>query len=261
MVGNISPETRAEYDALFKTKSNTAYMNAITKALEKGDYSAADRYLNIMFNSRTGKIKDDKVLETMRDLIEAGYTSVLPKSLGDTIIYNNEKIELTNKQHSIFQKIYNEASDKVKAMVNSSLFIRLDDAAKAKAIKTVYDFYYNLALEDLLGEDLENKNILFSKAIPIEQLAMAISQAQQLQADLDTKGSVISGSRKVKVQAFVNGLNLTAAQKYIIMGYLGYANKKGDKLVHSYINSLRLSKTQKKTLYEMSGYDLKGKAA
>ncbi len=256
IVGNISPETRAEYDALFKTKSNTAYMNSITKALEKGDYSAADRYINIMFNSRTGKIKDDKVLETMRDLIEAGYTNVLPKSLGDTIIYNNEEIELTNKQYTAFKKIYAQADEKVKVMVNSNLFGKLNDAAKAKAVKTIYDFYYNLGLEDLLGEDLENKNILFSKAIPIEQLAMAVAQAQQLEADLDNKGSIVSGSRKAKVQAFINSLNLTAAQKYIIMGYLGYVNRKGDKVVHSYINSLKLSKTQKETLYEMSGYEL-----
>ncbi|GHV02007.1 hypothetical protein FACS1894211_12710 [Clostridia bacterium] len=256
LVGKASPTTKEEYDALFKTKSNKAYMDAITGAIERGDNAAADTYLNIMFNSRTGKIKDDKVLETMRDLIEAGYTNVLPKSLGDEIIHNDEKIELTRKQYENFQKIYSEAGDKVKAMVNSSMFSALDDAAKAKAIKTVYDFYYNLGLEDLLGESLENKNILFSNAIPIEQLAMAIAQASQLEADLDKSGKSISGTRKTKVQKFIQRLNLSAAQKYMIMGYLGYVNVNGASVVKAYINRLNLSKTQKETLYNMSGYTL-----
>ena len=34
-IGHISPSTKAQYDALFKTKSNKAYMEAITKAVEK----------------------------------------------------------------------------------------------------------------------------------------------------------------------------------------------------------------------------------
>ena len=141
-------------------------------------------------------------------------------------------------------------------MVNSKMFGNLDNAAKARAIKFIYDYYYNLGLEDLLGEDLESKNILFGAGIPIEQLAMAIAQAQQYEADVDRTGRVVSGSRKVKVQSFVSGLNLTAAQKYMIMGYLGYVNANGAPQVKAYINGLQLSKTQKEALYVMSGYKL-----
>jgi hypothetical protein len=197
----------------------------------------------------------------MRDLIEAGYTTVLPKSLSDEITYNGEKIELTSKQYGAFQEIYSEANNRVKTMVNSSLFGTLDDAAKARAIKTIYDFYYNLGLEDLLGEDLENKNVLFGTAIPIEQLAMAVAQASQFEADADKAGNAISGSRKIKVQKFIAGLKLTAVQKYMIMGYLGYVNANGASQVKAYINGLKLSKLQKETLYEMSGYKIGKRAA
>ena len=214
-----------------------------------------------MFGSKTGKITDDRVLATMRDLIEDGYASVLPRSLGDSITVAGEQIKLTQRQQTALQKIYSGANDKVKAMVNSKMFGALDNAAKAKAIKFIYDYYYNLGLEDLLGEDLESKNILFGAGIPIEQLAMAIAQAQQYEADVDRTGRVVSGSRKVKVQSFVSGLNLTAAQKYMIMGYLGYVNANGAPQVKSYINSLKLSRTQKETLYVMSGYKLKSGAA
>ena len=47
---------------------------------------------------------------------------------------------------------------------------------------------------------------------------------------------------------------MTAAQKYMIMGYLGYSNKNGGGIVKAYINRLQLSKSEKETLYTMSGY-------
>ena len=103
-IGHISPSTKAQYDALFKTKSNKAYMEAITKAVEKGDHIAADRYINIMFGSKTGKITDDRVLATMRDLIEDGYASVLPRSLGDSITVAGEQIKLTQRQQTALQR-------------------------------------------------------------------------------------------------------------------------------------------------------------
>lgn len=252
IVGKISPTTKEEYDALFKTKSNIYYMEKIKAATANGDEKTANTLINIMFNSRTGKIKDDKVLEVTRDLIESGY-EVLPKSVGNKIVYNSETYNLTKRQHTQFMKVYSQANEKVKTMVNSINFKSLDDEAKAKAMKFVYDYFYNLAIEDLLGEDLEEKNILFAEAIPVEQLAVAVSQAKLFQADINN-GLVVSGSKKKKVQAFIQRLRLPAVQKYMIMGYLGYSNENGAAQVKSYINSLQLTKSQKEKLYELSGY-------
>lgn len=252
IIGHISPATREEYEANFKLKSNTQYFNKIRKATEDGNEELADSIINIMFDSRTGKIKDDKVLETKRNLIELGY-DVIPKSVGGSISYDGVEYNLTSRQHDRFMKIYSEANNAVKTMVNTSAFNKLEDGAKAKAMNFVYDYYYNLAIEDMLGEDLETKTILFAEAVPIEQLAMAISQAQMYSADTKN-GKVIAGTKKAKVQSFIQGLRLTAAQKYIIMGYLGYLNKFGESLVESYINRLDLTKSQKKSLFEMSGY-------
>lgn len=253
VVGHISPGTREEYEALFKTKSNVQYLKKIKQATEDGNEELADTIINIMFDSRTGKIKDDKVLFEKRALLELGY-DVIPKSVGNSITYDGVEYKLTNRQHSQFVKIYSQANEVIKAMVNTSSYDRLEEAAKAKSVNFVYNYYYNLAIEDLLGEDLESKTILFAEAIPIGQLAMAIAQAQLYTAEADKNGKSISGTKKAKVQNFIQNLRLSATQKYMIMGYLGYTNKYGELLVKNYINRLKLTDSQKGLLFEMSGY-------
>ena len=151
IIGKISPATREEYEALFGLKSNKSYLDKISSALDNGDEDMADRLVNIMFNAKTGKIKNDEVMEITRDLINKGY-NVLPKTLSATITYNNQQIELTKKQYAEFKKIYEQSNDIITKMVNSSNFKKLNEEAKARSMKITYDYYYNLGLENLIGE-------------------------------------------------------------------------------------------------------------
>lgn len=247
------PASREEYDALFQTKSNTVYFNRIQQATQNGDEELADAVINIMLQQRTGKIKADKVMDTTRNLINNGF-DVIPKVVGKTITSDGVEYKLTVKQHKNFQSIYGQSNEKIEKMVYSSLFDSLEEGVQAKAINFIYNYYYNLAIEDMLGEDLENKTMLFAKVVPIEELAMAVSQANSFTANYHKSGKVIFGSKKAKVQNFVASLKLTAAQKYMIMGYLGYSNKYGAGAVQSAINKLDLAKTQKQEFYKMCGY-------
>lgn len=106
----------------------------------------------------------------------------------------------------------------------------------------------------MLGVDLETKNILFAKAVDIPSLAIIVATARELESDKDKNGKTISGSKKAKVQSYINSLKLNATQKYMIMGYLGYTNKYGASQVKRYIQSLSLTTSQKELLYEYSGY-------
>lgn len=253
IIGKISPATREEYETLFKTKSIASYLDKMRKATENGDEQLADTIVNILFDDRTGKIKDDKMLDVVSDLLGQGY-DVLPRTVNSTITFDGTEYTLTNRQHSKFMNIYSESNDVVKNMISLSAFNRLDDAAKAKAINFVYDYYYNLGIEDMLGEDIETKTMLFAEVIPITHLAMAVAQASIYTADTDRDGKVISGTKKAKVQSFVQSLRLSAVQKYMIMGYLGYSNKFGETSVKAYINRLNISKEAKDYLFEASGY-------
>ena len=83
---------------------------------------------------------------------------------------------------------------------------------------------------------------------------MIVSQVSQIEADVDKNGKTISGSRKEKIIALLNSMNLTAVQKYMLMGYFGYKNANGERQVKTYIQSLKLTKTEKETLLSMCGY-------
>ena len=229
-------------------------MDKIKKATERGDEKTANTIVNIMFSSRAGAIKNDKVLSKVRDLIEQGY-DVLPKSVSTTITYDDVDYKLTKRQYNNFMKIYAESNNKVQVLINNSNFRMLDNEAQAKAIKFVYDYYYSMALEDLIGEDFDEKKFLFGTAVPVEVLAMAVAQAAVISADKNSAGNAISGTKKAKIQRFIQSMRLTAAQKYMLMGYLGYSNVNGENQVRSYINTLHeLSRKQKLQLLKLSGY-------
>ena len=129
-----------------------------------------------------------------------------------------------------------------------------DDATKAKAIKFIYDVYFELAIDDMLGLDSADKNVLFAEAIDIEKLAIIVAQARAITADVDRTGKVISGTKKKKVIDFIESLSLSAAQKHMILGYLGYKQSAGEEKVKAYVNRLKLTSAEKKALLEFSGY-------
>jgi hypothetical protein len=52
----------------------------------------------------------------------------------------------------------------------------------------------------------------------------------------------------------LNKARLNAAEKYILMGYLGYKNKYGEGVVKGLVNKTTLTNTQKKLLLEKCGY-------
>ena len=60
--------------------------------------------------------------------------------------------------------------------------------------------------------------------------------------------------RKDLITAYLKRQDLTAAQKYMLMGYFGYKNTNGADQVKSYINRLQLTKAEKQKLYEYCKY-------
>ena len=246
----FSPTTAYEIDNAFYNKN---YSADLQKAIDNDDEDMIATITGIMLDEKVGTIESTTAKRELNSLVAAGY-KVLPRSIGNSITYNGEEIALTSRQREQFKSVYSEANSQLASLVEGKAYRSASEEVKAKAIVFIWDIYYNLAIEDLLGVDLETKNTLFAKAIDIPSLAIIVATARGLGADTDKKGNVISGSKKAKVQGYVNSLGLRAAQKYMIMGYLGYSNKNGSNQVRSYIQRLRLSKSEKEKLYEYSGY-------
>jgi hypothetical protein len=225
----------------------------LQNAIENDDDDMISVIAGLMLDENIGGMDDADARHTMTDLIGKGY-DILPRSVGDTITYDDETYELTNRQKNQFKKVYNASNEAVANMVKLAQFKEASDDVKAKAIKYIYNVYYNLALQDFLGVSLENKNILFAEAIDIEKLALISASANSIKADTDKNGKQISGSRKKKIQEYVNSLKMKAVEKYMVMGYLGYSNIYGENQVKAHINRLKLSKDEKSLLLGYSGY-------
>lgn len=246
----FSPETAYKFDNILYKPSFKADLQ---KAIENDDDDMISVIAGLMLDENIGGMNDADARHTMTDLLGKGY-DIIPHSVGDTISYDDETYELTSRQKNQFKKIYNASNEAVANMVKLSQFKEASDDVKAKAIKYIYNVYYNLALQDFLGVSLENKNILFAEAIDIEKLALISASANSIKADTDKSGKQISGSRKKKIQEYVNSLKMKAVEKYMVMGYLGYSNIYGENQVKAYINRLKLSKDEKSLLLEYSGY-------
>lgn len=246
----ISPSTAYKIDDMFYKKS---YRSDLAKAIERDDDAMIATITSLMLNESLGGIDDPGAREALGELVEAGY-DVIPRSVSNKITYDGVEYALTANQIKAFENVYFVANEALTSLVKLPQYKEATDEVKAKAVNFIYNVYYNLALQDFLGIDLETKSVLFAEAIDIEKLALIIATANSLTADLDKKGKAISGTRKAKVQKYINSLQLKAVEKYMIMGYLGYTNTKGEAQVKAYINRLSLTKTEKAKLLEYSGY-------
>lgn len=230
-----------------------AYSADLKKAVEAGDEDAIATITGIMTGERVGAIEDDKVREELNSLTLKGY-SVLPKAIADTITVDGESVELTGTQKKQFKAIYSIANESVTELMALKQYQAAEEEIRAKAVKLIYDIYYQLAMDDVLGGSSTNKNALFAEAISVEKLAIIVATARSIEADKNKNGISISSSKKKKIEKYIQSLNITAAQKYMIMGYLGYKNTNGEASVKSYIGKLNLTKEEKAELLKYSGY-------
>ena len=260
IIEKFSPEGVYKYEKFFYDGTTSSYMKELTKAIEDGDDNLADTILDSFLTEEKIPVKDKALRDTLKELYTQGY-SVFPRTVGKTITINGEKIALTNSQRARFREVYQDANKVIKTLVNSSQYKKVSAEIQAKSINVIYDYYYDLAMEDLTGEDVvSEKDRLFYTAIPIEELVLIIQQARAIESDKDKNGKTVAGSKKKKVQAFVAKQNLTAAEKYLVMGYLGYKNAVGENKVKSYIQRLNLTKLEKEALLKYCGYETTKKA-
>lgn len=257
IIEKFAPEAVYKYDKFFYDGTTSSYAKELNEALVAGDDKMADTILDLFLTEEKIPVKDATLRNTLKELYAQGF-NVLPRSVGKSITYDGEQYSLTQSQRKRFREVYQEANEVVKNLTNKTQFKDAEVEIQAKAIEEIYNYYYKLAVEDLLGvEVVSEKDRLFYKVFNLEDLVLIIKQARALVSDKDEDGKTISGSKKRKIQAFINRLKLTAAQKYMIMGYLGYKNSVGLNKVKVYIQSQRLSKAEKEALLEYSGYEKK----
>lgn len=246
----VSKRAKYQLDGIFNEPN---FRSDLQAAIEADDERMIALIASMMMDERVGDI-DKSLSDGLRPLVEGGY-DVLPRAMGDSIVYDGEEVVLTKRQKKRFKEVYGIAEEQIASMMALRQYKEADDEVRARAIKLIWEAYYDLAVDDVLGVDSSEKNVLFAEAIDMDKLALIIATARSIKADVDARGKAINGSRLAKIEAYIEGLRLKAAQKHMVLGYLGYRNRNGEDKVRAYINTLpRLSKEEKRLLLEFSGY-------
>ncbi len=252
LIKRFSPSAAYEINSMFYGAST----GDLTKAIEKGDVSLATTVTQELLAGK-GIDASESVAEEFARLYAEGYS--LPRGIPESVTVDDEEVVLNARQAGIVLDKYAEASVQAEGLVNSQEFAALDDNGKADALRLLFNYYYYAGVNEATGAYADNRTLLLGEAIDISKVAAAYGQLSELKADTDRTGNAIAGTKKAKVQRVVNGLRLTAAQKYILMGFLGYKNANGENTVKSYIRSLGLSEEGQLALLEMCGYDASSK--
>ena len=214
-----SPSLNYRFNNIF---NGSQYGRDLAKAISVGDTELADTIVRLMMKDTFGD-NDTAVVKTIRSLYEQGYSYVLPKTVSSSIRINGENYSMTARQQKAFKAIYSKADATIQKLIGKQSFVKLSAKVQADSIKWIYDYYYEKAKEELSGIEDDGKKALFGKYIPIETLAVAYCTARSLEADTDKKGNVIAGTKKAKVVKYLNSIKASAAEKYMILGYLGYS--------------------------------------
>ena len=249
LIKRVSPSAAYDINSIFYGAST----KDLDKAIQKGDTALSTTIAEQLLSDK-GIDASREVASAFSDLYSKGYS--MPKGIPESITYNEEEISLNAKQQGIVIDAYSEAANKAEGLINSADWASLSDDAKANALKLLFNYYYYYGINKATGAYADNRTLLLGSAIDITKIASAYGKIAELTADTDKKGNVISGTKKAKVQRLVNSLRLSAAQKYILMGFLGYKNSNGESSVTSYIRNIGISQDMQTALFEMSGYEV-----
>ena len=74
--------------------------------------------------------------------------------------YDGKEYELTARDFKQFAETYSGAEKEVEKLISSYQYKRLSDDDKSAAIRLIYDYYYNLAKTELVGEDVSAKKLV-----------------------------------------------------------------------------------------------------
>ena len=194
------------YGIVEKFDSSAAYeMNSLfyetkksdlLKAIQKGDNKLAATVTENLFDNRKLEISE-KLAKEIVSLFSEG-EEFLPTGIKDSIKYDGETYTLNSNQKAKFSSIYNKAADVCSALVEDVIYKELEAETRANILSKIYKYYYNLAIEDLLGvEIIDEIDRMFANIFGVGELILYTQKAKSFE-NIVNKNGVIVGSKKSK---------------------------------------------------------------
>lgn len=245
----FSPSTAYEWNSIFY---NNGYTKDLKKAMQKDDVDLQKTIIGLMLKDDGMTDTSEQVNNRLRELYAQGYT-VLPRTVKDTLNYNGETYSLSKKQQTAFKSTYGQANNEVEKLIGSRSFSSLSAEIQARAIKWIYDYYYENAVFETVGENADSKNQLFGEVMDISRFAMTIAACKSVESKVDKKGNVIAGSKKQAILQLLQKLNLSNNEILMILAYLGYSIEGNEQAIKNFIGRIGLTRSQQKSLLKYCG--------
>lgn len=245
----FSPSTAYEWNSIFY---NNGYTKDLKKAMQKDDVDLQKTIIGLMLKDDGMTDTSEQVNNRLRELYAQGYT-VLPRTVKDTLNYNGETYSLSKNQQTAFKATYGQANKEVEELIESRSFSTLSAEIQARAIKWIYDYYYEKAVFETVGEDADSKNQLFGEVMDIPRFAMTIAACKSVESKVDKKGNVIAGSKKQAILQLLRKLSLSNNEILMILAYLGYSIEGNEQVIKSFISRIGLTRSQQKSLLQYCG--------
>lgn len=223
-------------------KSNN--VSASFKTLvEKNDISGASDVLSISYALYKTGNTDRETLVELSKLVREGFNPIARNVPDYVMNENNEKVMLSDDQKSDFMKVYSRSNAQVAKLIKQIGYKNMDSESKAKAIKKVYDLYYEAARSKALGIDPDSrlgKLLAYASDYDDDIIAtlLLIHRNSQL---ADNRRS----TKKEQAVRLVNSQSMARVQKLLTLYLMGYGvTSDNKKQVQRYLVSLGFTKKQ-----------------
>lgn len=242
------------------SKSLAPTVDTMGREIQK--YGGKNNIFNVFLNPANVNIEN--ISESAKEIYDVykatGDKTIMPRVADYT--YTNaegQKIPMTSQQRSTYQKKSGKLiEDNIQELMKNNEYQNMSAVEKADIISNIVNFSYNIGKNETFEtpiSDSYRKAYNYSKIGNISDFYLI--KSQEFTSDVDENGETISGSKKAKVVNYINSMNLSIADKAILIKMNGYSLKEYDNLVINYINEKKISMDDKISILDQLGYTIK----
>ena len=214
----FSPEAGYAWDALFEAPS---YEADIAKAIERGDEDLAVYIMELSLKHRLGDGSySSPVAQELLRLQAQGFAdendSVAPPHVPSSV----GGVSVNADQYKQMSAILSKSGNALYDMMASDAYNDLSDDERVDAINTVYRTYLNLAKAKVMPDEEGKRTatVWASQLLGDAQSYAALGKISQIK-------STDSQTRSQQVTAYLNDLDMSNDERYLVLFAAGYRSK------------------------------------
>jgi hypothetical protein len=154
----ISEPTWYQYQTTIKGGQNRDNIE-LAEAIRTNDTAMISVIVDRKLANRNMKVSS-VIMNEMKRLAGKGY-EVTMTGVPDEVEVDGKEVKLTQAEKEDFQEVYNRADAVAQRLMKTGAYRRLNDSQKARLIKAVFAYYYNLAKQEVMGIEVLSEKMTF----------------------------------------------------------------------------------------------------